>query len=116
MSIYTKILRQDVVLWPKGTNGQGDYGQPLFDAPVGVTARWTAHTEDVIGPDGTTFTSQAKVFLSRDAQPGDVLWLGKLADVPENVVPTAIPLAFTIKAFRKVGNIKQKKFVRLAYL
>lgn len=116
MSIYTKILRQAAVWWSKGSNLPDDFGATQFSEPVEIKCRWDVSRAQVLRSDGQTLLSEAQVFVDRDMQEGDVLWLGELVDVVDAVVPLKNPLAFAVQKFEKIGNIRQTKFVRLAYL
>lgn len=73
-------LRQDAVLWD--FNGQDRHGRPILENPVALKVRWVLNDAQVVDPFGNTIQSSGTVILSVDVKNMSLMWLGKLADLP----------------------------------
>jgi hypothetical protein len=114
MGIITKMRKQDAVYWAR--DGADGYGQPQYAPPAAVRCRWDDTAEQLIDPTtGAVFVSQSRVYVDRDMQPGDWLWLGLLADVPVATDPVASG-GYEVKRFDKIPNLKASEFLRIAIL
>lgn len=102
-------LNQYAVYWP--CTGYDNQGDPTFGSPVSIRVKWEQDTRLLTNPDGSPTAVTTTVFVDRDLVEDGKLWLGKLADLPEN--PSSVML---IVAFNKIGDVKAKRFTRMATL
>jgi len=116
MSIITKMLKQAAVYWPLIAISYDQYGQPQWDSPVEINCRWEDTTEEFIAKDGTLQKCRSKVFVDRDLQLGGMLMLGELDSSVNEADPKQNDLAYEIKSFAKVPNLRVKEFLRTVYL
>lgn len=118
MSIFKKPLKLKIIYWPK--IGDTDYGKPSYGDPVPLKGRWDDNQEEVIMPDGRKVVSKSLVMLSADVKAGGILFL--VSYLPSDPYPDPLPPApptqinggQEILRFQHIGNIRQRKFVRLA--
>lgn len=113
--IITKMLVQDAVYW--GPSGGSDvFGKPTPASPISIKCRWTDIIEEILLPDGRTYTSQSKVYVDRDLLLGGVLCQGKLAALVDPVTPFNNPGAVEIKKLGKLPTLKGDQFLRTVWL
>ena len=121
MRLLTKMLKQKCVYWPPGSEETGGqdfdgYGRPVYATAIEISCRWEDIVEEFIKPDGTQDASRSKVYVDRDVRVGGVLWLGKLVDVSDLLVPKNNNGAWEIKRFDKLPTLKATQFLRTAFL
>lgn len=116
MSLITRMLKQQAVLWAQGSQAPGDFGGPQTAAGAQIKCRWEERAENFIGPDGVTEVSQSVVYVDRDVRVGDVLMLGLLASVTDTSVPKNNAGAREVRGFGKLPDRKAKEYLRTAYL
>lgn len=114
MALIDTVTNFDKAVWWQ-KNGTDRYGDPTFATPVEINVRWTDLTEMTIRPDGTTFFSQAKVFVDRDVSPGDILKHSELDSSIDND-PANETGTYEIQTFKKTPNKRATKFLRKAIL
>lgn len=110
MSYITRNLRGTVTYWAPGVND--GFGGVTFPTSVEIKSRWEDKAELFIDGSGNEITSVAKVYLVSDVALKGYLYNGEttVAD------PTMVSDAREIRAFRKIPNLKNTKFERLAML
>lgn len=108
------LLKQKAVLWR--ALGTDNAGNDLYDTPVQIRCRWEQNTEVFLDRMNQQQVSKSIVFIDRDAEDKDILWLGKLANLTDLSVPFNNPDAWAIQRMDKVPNAEGKKFLRKAYL
>lgn len=130
LDIIDTVRTQDAVYWPiiKDEVGRVLYeangSTPRLDEPVELLAaegngvRWSRTSSIVAGPGGEQRESTAHVMVGIDVDELGVLFLGRLADVPQGYVdtPLELPDAFQIQRFNKVPTIEGDQSLRIAYL
>lgn len=84
----------------------------MFDAPVGMQARWEQNALQDFDAKGTAIVSQARVFTKVDLVVGGFVYLGVTA-APD---PTIVAQAFEIKNFVKTPSIRLNDYERRAIL
>lgn len=120
MSIITRMLKQKCVYWPlasteSGGNSLDRYGQLQYTDPIEIDCRWENVAKEFVDSQGTVKISQARVFVDRDVQVGEMLLLGELDSGIDNN-PKNNEDALEIKSFGKMPNIKASEFLRTVYL
>lgn len=70
--------RQKALWWRK--TGKTDYGEPVVAPAVEILVRWENKRDTVAGKDGSPIAIDAQVDLGQRVYPGDLMWLGTLAD------------------------------------
>ena len=117
MAIIKKMLKQQAVYWPLASETSDAYGQPVYDTAYQMKCRWEDVSVEFLKSDGTSKVSQAIVYVQSDVVAGGVLWLGTLADVPASLTdPKLNAGAFEIQRFEKLPDLKNKLYLRTAYL
>lgn len=113
MTFLSDLLKQDAILWSR--TGTDASGQPSWAAPTGVKAHWEDETQEFLAPNGERRQIVAKVWISVDVGPGDMLSLGTY-----NVIttPTNPRLAASAEVLRadKVADVAVTEFMRVAYV
>jgi len=109
-NIADRALIQDATLW---TVSPDNFGGDTFGSPVPVKCRWEDRNEKFTSPtDPSEQVSRSIVFLDRNANVGDYLFLGtSVASDPSVVVG-----AFKIRRFDKCPNLRNLLIVKKAYL
>lgn len=83
MSIITKMRLQKAVYWRRGKpDGFGGY---VYDDPVEIDCRWQDVQEEYIGATGVRLLSRSVVFPDRLIFVGDMLKLGNLDDLLDDM-------------------------------
>lgn len=129
MALLTTMRRQNAIYWPPEQSDS--YGRPGFGnlvelvrvvaTGINYRVRWKDEIVEFIDSAGTTVRSKARVYVPQlpdgtDVQVGGFLWLGDLADLADQINPTANPGASEIRRFDKNPDFKATKFLRTAYL
>lgn len=122
MALLKKMLKGGrAVYWAPKKDDDGeivrdDYAKPLYEDPVQLNARW--EIEDVVFSEnaGPLDENKNKVYVSVDVEKQGVLWQGVLADLTDRENPFNNVQAYEVKKFKKIGNIRQKKFLRIAFV
>lgn len=109
MDFLTAYLTQTATLWSK--TGRDGYGNPTFAAPVQIPCRWERRTEQVKSVSGDIILSRARVFLDRDVELGDYLFLGTSATAD----PRDVATAFEVLDFKSTPSLEGTSFERKAY-
>jgi len=77
-------LYQKAVLW--AANGTiSRYGEKEVSAAVEIDARWEEGLTRTINEDGTPSSSSGTVHVDQAIAEGSIMWLGKLADLPNPI-------------------------------
>ncbi len=117
MSLLTRMLRQDAVLWAIDPDAPvDDFGDPRVLAPVAIKVRWTDKQVEYVASDKTKATSNSVVYTGIDVKPGSVLRLGTVGELVADTRALDQPGAFPVKGFDKTPNIRATKWVRKCYL
>lgn len=122
MSLITKMLKKGrAVYWPPVLDEDGgpvsdEFGMPTFEDPVQIKCRWEDYDVEFVENAGRQEESKARVYVDRDVQLKGVLWKGLIEDLVEAEDPFKNPGAWEIKKFDKIPNLRQTKFVRIAWL
>lgn len=114
MSLLTRMLRQKCVYWE--LDGYGPDGQPTFKPPIEIKCRWEDAHENFVDPQGNDIVSNSIVYTAIDIKPQSMLWLGNLADLTSQTVPSDNEGAYAVRKFEKIPDLKAKKFLRIAVL
>lgn len=114
MAFVTKYLVDKAVYWAPLESG-GD-GQPTYDDPVEISCRWREETQQMVGRDGTEWTSQIMVVVDRDVEEQGVLWLGTFSELEDAGDPFGNEDAWRIQKFKKTSDLRGTDFVRRAFL
>jgi len=75
----TSDLHQKAVLWT--INGTDDDGENKVNAAVEISIRWQFKHGEVLDPNGNPIAFDTVAIVDQTLSPGDILWLGALADV-----------------------------------
>lgn len=108
MSLTLKARRQYAVLWAR--TGWDGNGEPKVAPAREIKVRWEFTQREVIGDDGTPIAVDATVDVGEDIPTGSIMWLGRLADLPDGKEFDQ-PLLQVITA-DKIPDIKGRQFAR----
>lgn len=110
-----KYRKQDAVLWRlTGTDSTG--AKQYRGTPEPIKCRWESKQKIVLDSKGTEVISTAEVMVGEVLTPGDLLWLGALADADTDY-PLRNPGAKTIIAFEDIPQRKlSQEHLLMAYL
>ena len=114
MSIIRRMRKQHAVWWQRSAtpNRFGRYG---FAAPVEIDCRWEDRVESFVDPQGEEKLSNAMVYVDRILSVGDRLKRGSLeSDQPTD--PTSDRLAFEVRRFDQLPNLRATQTLLTAYL
>lgn len=110
MSWIQRNLVQDVTRW--SPTGQDGFGNQTWSTPETIKGRWEERTELFVDTNGEEVRSEAVVFLTKDVDTGDYLYLGDT----NTSDPTTLHDAREVKAFRKIPDLRARLFERRAML
>lgn len=104
-SLETDDLKQVAVLWAKSSSVADDYGRSKITAPVEIACRWLFHEN--MAADGKADTREVVVtaFVDRRIEPGGIMWLGELTDLP-----TPLRDLMLVTGYEKIPDIKARYF------
>lgn len=108
MSIYTRMLRQTAVHWPK--TGTAADGTPEWGEPREVACRWEDKNEEFVSTNNRAAISKAVVYVDplEEVNPGDVLALGRFLDLEDETDPYANEVqAWEVQAVGRNPSLKQ---------
>jgi hypothetical protein len=108
-AIGKRNLKQDAVLW--AASGTDDYGEVTVSAAIGIKVRWERENKEAIDALGATIAFEDAAFVDRDIADGSILWLGKLANLPNQ--PEDLR---QVIQFAKIPDIKGRNFSRVVGL
>jgi len=96
-------------------------GGKTFDLPVEIKCRWEDGYRSILGNNGATIGSLARVYVLEDLDEEGFLYLGTLADLDLDssgyIDPKEVDKAWIIKRFEKSPALKSTTvFVRKVYL
>lgn len=122
MSLIKRMLRDVCVLWKR--DGVDEYGAFRWTAPVEIKCRWEEIEQVAVNRKDSAAGIQdmpkespaSLVYVDRDLSPGDILWYGKLADVPAGTDPATLYKASEVKRFDKLPDMRIREYLRKAYL
>lgn len=122
MALLKKMLKGGkAVYWAPLRDDDGEivrdaYAKPAYAEPVQLNARW--ELEDVLFSEnaGQLDENKNKVYVSADVEKQGVLWQGVLADLTDTENPFNNTQAYEVKRFKKIPNIRQTKFLRIAFV
>jgi hypothetical protein len=117
--ILTGSCVQTAVYW--GSPVDDGYGGKTFDLPVEIKCRWEDGYRSILGNNGATIGSLARVYVLEDLDEEGFLYLGTLADLDLDssgyIDPKEVDKAWIIKRFEKSPALKSTTvFVRKVYL
>lgn len=114
MSIITTMRRQTAVWWQRSTSPDG-FGRYTYAAPIQIDCRWEDIVVEFLDPQGNKTQSRSVVYVDRVIAAGDMLmegdWESNTADDP-----TEEELAFEVRRFDKLPNLKNTETLYTAYL
>lgn len=121
MALLVRMLRQYAVYWPPA--GLDNFGKPQYGTPIEIKVRWEDCNTEVLSAEGEKTLSNAKVYANlNDLQVRGMLLLGRLSTITDWTNPLGnrdffgTPLARRIIKFEKMGDLKVKHFLRVAYV
>ena len=116
MGIITKAYSQGqfAVYWAK--TGTDRYNKSTYDTSIEIPVRWDDEIKEFQDDEGRTVISSAMVMCDRDLLLGSMLWLGRIDDVTDPLVPRNNSGAREVRRFDKIPNLKNTETLRLAYL
>lgn len=83
-TLNTRKRQQDATYYGQVTSSgivtRDASGRPTFNAAVGIKVRWEDKINQIVNDKGEDVVSTAIVYVDRAMVPGDVLWLGNVAD------------------------------------
>jgi hypothetical protein len=80
-AVEVSDLNQKAVLW--ANNGTDDYGDPKIGAPVEISVNWSWNEDAQESPTGGPVAIVGTVAVDRRIKLKSLLWLGRLAELPE---------------------------------
>jgi len=109
----TKLTHQLAVHW--AFDFYDNHGEVSVKGPVEVRVRWEETPREVIGPEGSPISVDATVWSDTEFDPGGLLRLGALADLPsplsgvlmEIIAPSELP---DVKGRRHIRSVSLKRF------
>jgi hypothetical protein len=119
MTLTIRMRKQKAVWWQN--TGIDRYSRKQYADGIEVKCRWEENTTESGRTENlATLEKNAKVYVDRDMKPGDVLWLGEIADLTdaqiESQQPERIDGAYPIQSFSKNFNVSRTKFLYIANL
>jgi len=108
-----RFFKQTAVLWSGRTDDR--YGKPSFANESQINCRWEDRQEKFVDANKRESLSRAVVFSENQILPGEYLWLGDLADVP-NDNPLLIPAAHEVRATGAAPSVDAETTLRKAWL
>lgn len=113
-SITDDKLPHTVVYWaPKPATKSG---QPDYEEPVELNARWLLKETQVITPDGSVITSQTQVWTECLTAKNGFLLKGGLEDVTNSRLPMQNTNAYRIKIVAEHPTVDGTDQVYVAFL
>lgn len=108
-------LRQKAVLWINPV--LDGFGGRNFAAGVEIDCRWEDRQELFVDSEGRQVLSRAVVYIDRDVQVHDFLFLGELTDLASGEdEPFSNADAYEIRSYQKIVSLDLAKTVRTAWL
>lgn len=118
MPVYTKTKlpkrNMNAIWWPRGVDT--DTGLPTYLSPIQIKCRWDDMQEKFLDLNGNDTVSNSIVYPDRETPLGGVLWLGTMGELTSQTLPFDNPGAMEIRKFNRIGDVKSKKFIFIAYL
>ena len=108
---FAHKLNQDVTHWP--ITGSDGYGGFTFGTPVLLKGRWEERSELFIDVDQEENMSRVIAYFNTDLDTGDFLALG---DLTATVDPTTLDVAFRIRQYGKVTDLRAVQALRKVWL
>ena len=110
------LLNQTAVWW-QATDNDGDGGRVFADG-VEINVRWEHEHERFVDDQEREIVSRAVVFVDRDIDAEDYLYLGTLDVLTSGATnnPYAMGGAYEVRSFEKTPSIDGQRFVRRALL
>ncbi len=105
---------QRAVCWK--LTGVNPDGVPVFGTARELKVRWEHVNIAYTDADGQQLLSSSRVFLGEDIREGDLLWEGKLTDVPDPTNPLNNEKVFVVGSFSKIPNLRATDYLREALL
>lgn len=102
-------LNQKATLWTTTVDG---FGTPTFAAPIIIDCRWEDRTDRFLGRNGEERVSRSHVFVNRDMDIDDWLFLGE----SEAADPRTLGVAYPIQQFNKIPDLRALRTLRKAIL
>lgn len=121
MGIITKMRKEKAVWW--GVTALDEFGQPIFAEPLEIDCRWEDVLKIAINQEGDEFTSSSTVYVDREMVPGDWLWRGELAELPDGMEidprldpPLGVDPARPIQGWEDMPKLSYKEHLLTALL
>lgn len=103
---FSNLRNQKATLWTK--SGLDAAGDPSWNSPVMLFVRWEVKEELVTNADGTQRKGTGVVWLDRDADFGDMLYLG----TSSSASPNDVDGAERVISFTKIPSVDGLNFER----
>jgi hypothetical protein len=106
-------LKQKVTYWPLQTEEFDEFGQPVFESPIEINARWDEEIVEFLSPDGTKQMSKAVLFVDR------FIRSGYLVNLPIASVSGTSPLkigAWQVRGYEVTPDLSAAKALYTVYL
>ena len=116
MGLLSKMRKQTAVYWALDENPVNEYSQPRYADPVEILVRWEPSEDQIITKEGSSVTASAKVFVGQDMEVGELLMLGELTDLEEDLDPRQQEGALEIRSFNKLPDLKVRNYLRTVML
>lgn len=114
MGLLDKIRKQICIYWEPDYVDK--FGQIVYKAPVDISCRWEYKNEMFINSLGEEQISSAVVYVGVDIVTKSKMKLGTITTSGFNTDWKANSGVLEVGAFNKIPDIKNKKYLRMAYL
>ncbi len=106
-------LKQNATKWTATPNGFGGW---TFSTPKALKCRWEDRAVLFRDQSGEEVTSTAKVFLVEDVEVNDWLFLGTSVVTDPTAIPVVDGVAYQVRQFEKLPNLRNLEQQRIAFL
>lgn len=93
-------LIQTAVWWAFDRHDR--YGDPIHRPGEEISVRWEDRKSQAIDPQGNKINVDSTIYTSRLVAVNDLLWLGKLKDMPEQ--PTSVRRVVSVETVPDIKN------------
>lgn len=105
--------KQDATKWTAASDGFGGW---TFTAPKALKVRWEEKAVLFRDQSGEEVISSARVFLGEDVAVNDWLFLGISTAANPTVIPASSGVAYQVRQFEKLPNLRNLQHQRIAFL
>lgn len=106
--VISRMRKQDAVYWPATRIDAKN--RVVLGTAVQIKCRWEDKSTEFIDMNGQPQISSVVVYVDRDVTLRGYLWLGLLADAPDN--PTTDPKGREIRSYEKLPNFRNTDYLR----